>query len=378
MIRRPLVAYIEPKDTNFAGIDNYERDALIYYLKSECNCDLCEYTYHSYFTEDLVNLLRYLKAGILSLILIKQDRWDDEYLETINFIRNKISKTIPVIVIRHMSAENKFNKDLVDEFVFDAYHHHSSGITDLIKQALLKYQPPLNWLGPESREEEALLMIRLENAYRQSHCYDDDGMLGTPDYNHQVVAEVLRLDIYPVEFLKAELDDVIWPDFKDFLLEFNNVTISPSFDEEVKRLRAMTEDDRSKLRELIDKASGYEGGYKTRETLGNLVSGFAIDPVTLEFLITDRYGAHSAAKKCLSYRIADIEALRTNSFFDDEDCFWRLISGYLYRKVPGFKTPLLIVMMDDIKSEEHFERFISFTREKKKFILITWNGKILE
>ncbi|MEK7376855.1 MAG: hypothetical protein AABZ57_06830 [Candidatus Margulisiibacteriota bacterium] len=90
------------------------------------------------------------------------------------------------------------------------YDHTDAELVTLVNRLVSEWKPPFNWLGAETPEDQAILLQQLENAYRKHYLDDDsDRMFGTPDHNHQVVAEALRIRLLLASLIKAEFDDTI-------------------------------------------------------------------------------------------------------------------------------------------------------------------------
>jgi len=378
MTRKPLIAYIESDHNSFSD-DNPDRGALSYFLREHCGCEVVLYDNDYYFEEDINRLKRDAESGVLILIIAKQERYSDQHKGIIARVRKEFSKTLPIVVIPEGWGDERFTGDPSDTSVY-VFDHTDVELTKLVENLTTAWKPPVSWLGAETREDQAILMSQLENAYRKHYLDDDnDGMFGTPDHNHQIVAEALRIKLLPVEFLKAEFDDTLEKDDRVFVASEPSV-----YEKEVVRVRTMTDEERKEFDHRLMRARGYEpaeggGVFVTRATCGNGVNGFAIDPVTLENLTTHRFGEHHLAKDMLARRIERIEVLRNRKLSEDDEheCHWRLMSGLIFSEIDGFTTPILCLYRKGA-DDDGIKRVASFLKKEQMFIPVTPDGQLIE
>ncbi len=382
MAKKPIVAYIESDHSGSLSGDNHNRDALSYFLREHCGCGVVPYRYDCDFEEDLPRLKKYSDCRQLILVIVKQEEYLDQHEKVLQLVRKQLSATLPVVVIPDGWGDKRFGGSPDDKSVY-VFDHTDTGLVELVNRFVAEWKPPCNWLGAETAEDQATLMAQLENAYHKHYLGDDnEGMFGTPDHNHMIVAEALRIRLLPVEFLKAEFDDTIEEVRRVFASAKSSV-----YKREVAKIRKMTDEERKAFSHALQRARGYEpaeggGVYVTRASCGNNVNGFAIDPVTLETLITFRFGMHHMAGDMLAERIKAIEALRNrrNRYELEDDaereCRWRLITGLIFSEIDGFATPLLQLYTGEA-DEEQVHKVVHFLREQQKFIPVNHDGQLI-
>lgn len=382
MARKPIVAYIESDHSGSFSDNNPNRDALSYFLREHCGCEVVQYRYDCDFQEDLPRLKKYSDCRQLILVIVKQEEYSEQHEQVLQLVRGKLSATLPVVVIPDGWGDKRFGGSPDDNLVC-VFDHTDAGLIELVNRLVAEWKPPYNWLGAETADDQATLMAQLENAYHKHYLGDDnEGMLGTPDHNHMIVAEALRIRLLPAEFLKPEFDDTIEEVRRVFASAKSSV-----YKREVVKIRKMTDEERKAFSHALQRARGYEpaeggGVYVTRASCGNNVNGFAIDPVTLETHITYRFGEHHLCADMLARRIVAIEALRNrkNCYeLDDEkerECRWRLITGLIFSEIDGFATPLLQLYTRET-DEEQIHKVVRFLREQQKFIPVNHDGQLI-
>jgi hypothetical protein len=381
MTRRPIVVYVESDSSGFLNDASASRDALSYFLKERCACEVVQYRNDFDFREDLPQLRRYSDCHRLILVIVKQERHMDQHDVVIRLVHSRLSATIPVVVIPDGWGEERFSGDS-GSLVY-AFDYTDTELVELVGRLVSKSNMPVNWFGVETEEDQAILMGQLENAYCKHYLVaDDEGMLGVPDVNHRVVAEALRLRSLPAELLKGEFDDTI----KETPRTFDSM--EPSlYEKEIERVGKMTDEERKDFLRALMRAMGHEpiesGGVRViRVSCGDDVNGFAIDPVTFEALITYRFGDHYRCGDMLAQRIQMIEALKSRKHFyelskeKERECRWRLMTGLIFTKIDGFKTPILQLDTDEAE-EGQVLRVKLFLYRGRKFIPVSNDGHLL-
>ncbi len=373
---KPIVVYIEDDGSTSFIEHNPSRDALRYVLKEFCSCEVMQYRADWVFNEDLPNVKRHLDAIIL--FIIKQNKYDHEEHEAIiEVIRKKISQNLPIVVIPEW-GEKEFKRNPDDTTVY-VFRHTDVELIELVNRLKGEWKATCNiWLGPDGKDTDcAMLIEQLEHAYQVHYLDDDnDGMFGSPDHNHMVVAEALRTKLLPVEFLKSEFDDTLESRPLPEAVE------SSIYFEEVSKLRSMNEIEQKSFKDSLSRAQGYEplpsGAYlKKSASRGNSVSGFAIETKTLETFITSRHGMHDLAGQNLMARIGEIERTLRNPDFNEEDERF-LITGYILKEIDGFKTPILQLFPSEDGEYPDLKRVGTFLHKEQKFIPVDNMGKIIE
>lgn len=372
-MEKPIIVYIEDNNSGVFSNINYDKDALAYFLRKDCGCEVIQYLYDIYFEQDIDRIKRYYIYNHLLLVLVKQEKYDSRQHEAVINLVRSFSNETPIVVIPNGWGEERFVGDESKKLY--AYHHTSKELINLVRKLRSEWKPTLDWLGAETELDRSVLSRQLEDAYVSNHL-DDDGMLGTPDYNHMVVAEALRLRLIPSVFIKKEFDDTIKPNTNDFNVVRDNV-----FNEEVLRIANMNDVEKKQFENKLLRKRGYEpcesGGVYVRDvSCGNDVNGFAIDPVTLETYITSRFGEHHMAARFLEQRIVLIEHLRNDCDYLGEDqeyqCRGRIRKGLIFSRVEGFSTPILQLHTYGVS-----RRVSKFIYGLKKFIPINTDGELL-
>ena len=383
MSRKPIVVYIESDSVSSFSDDNPNRDALSYFLREHCGCEVVQYRYDHDFVEDMPRLKKYFACHRLILVIVKQEEYSEQHEKVFQLVRGEFSANLPVVVIPDGWGDKRFVGSPDDKSVY-AFDHTDAGLVELVNRLATEWKPPHNWLGAETEQDQATLMVQLENAYRKHYLDDEnDGMLGTPDHNHMIVAEALRIKLLPVEFLKAEFDDTIEEVPRVFA-----PTQPSAYKKELGKIRKLSGEERKSFEHALMRARGYEpaeggGVFVTRVSCGNNINGFAIDPVTLETLITFRFGMHHMAGDMLAKRIKAIEALRNrkNRYDLDEDnereCRWRLITGLIFSEIDGFVTPLLQLYTGKADKKQ-IHKVVHFLQKQQKFIPVDHDGQLIE
>lgn len=360
METKPIVVYVE--SSCHAGLSEYncDKDALIYFLKKNLNCEVVWYEHGYYFREDIDRIKRYYIYNHLMLVIVKQEEYDsDQHEDVINLTKEFLKKT-PVIVIPEIYGEERFKGDARRKLY--VCHHESKELVKLVKKLRSEWKPSQNWLGAETSQDRATLYSQLEDAYTSTHS-EEDGMLGTPDHNHMVVSQALRLRILP-DLIKEEFDDTIKPD-KNELVVINDEL----FWEEVERIEVMSEDEMKQFNRACVGQIDCDG-----VGCGSNVNGFAIDPKTLETQITNRFGQHESARLFLRKRILSIGTLLNGGSYlgEEYEYNYHIIKGFIFFGVEGFSTPILQL------HEDLDKRTINFLYEQRKFIPVNIEGKLFK
>jgi len=371
----PLVAYIEDDHGDFTN-ENHDRAALTYFLREMCGCEVALYDYVDYFKEDLPRLKK--AADRLILVIVKQGHFDD-HDEIITMVR-RLSKKVPVVVIPQWNADEEFTGN-PGALVY-AFQHRDEGLIDLVRHLTAEWKPPLDWLGGETVTDKAIMASQLEQAYRVHHPgEDDEGSFAPQDPNGSVVAEALRIKLLGSQFVASEFDDTLRSGRGGKV--FRPTT---AYEEESARVRGMNETERRTLHDALLRARGREpmpgGGHIVlRASSGDNVAGFAIDPVTLETLTTSEFGLHHHVRAMLANRLERIEDYRTPGGAFMGECEHRIVTGLIFSKIPGFKTPLLQIHTNEggeAVEEETLRKITRFLKKQRQFIPITSDGQLIE
>jgi hypothetical protein len=218
---------------------------------------------------------------------------------------------------------------------------------------------------------------QLENAYKVNYLNgDSEFMLGTPDPNTQVVFEALRLRLLPISFVKEEFGDTIPRRKRSF------VTIGASeYEKEVQKIQSLTESERKEFSDDMLRARGMTpcetgGVFCNGVGQGKNASGFAIDWLTLQNVITDRFGEHQLAKCYLLNKLVRIESMRTGNHGHHDlkmVCVRRILSGLILEKVNGFSIPIACMWREDA-DDEQCQKVAKHILHERRFIPVMSDG----
>jgi len=383
MANKPVIVYIESESDGFSS-ENYTRAALYYCLKEEYGCKVMLYNSDHYFKSDIEQIVQLCNQGHLVLVIVSQEKYSDQHEDVIKLVRSNISNSLPIVVIPNPGAREEVEKTFDDPQVY-VFRHYDAELIELVNSLKAKWQPPpQNWLGAETKHDQDLLFSQLENAYHKHYLGENEnGMMGTPDFNHMVVAEALRIKLLPTEHLAAEFNATIERLPRTFEPASDSV-----YEQEVDKISKMTAKERKEFSDDLARARGYqpiEGGgvYVVSASCGSNVNGFAIDYLTKETLITTRYGEHHMADQLLTMRLKAIEGIKHGKYhhmlFNDDvesSCRQRVVSGLIFSNFSDFTTPILSLYQEWM-DEEKFEQATRYIRQEQKFIPVRPDGKLL-
>jgi len=375
MPTKPMVIYFEEDDDRLSG--NFARDALAFVIKNDCHCDVlqCE---NSYRCEDVLPVIE----GAISqkraiLVIAKQEKYIDDHLNIIKLFRQTFSSEVPIVIIPEY-GEERFVPTPDDHGIY-IYNHTDPELIDFIQTLKKDFSPNLDWFDIETDEEKLMLTDYLSKVYVRNYFEnDDDRNLGLPDYNGQIVAEVLRLRLLPPELIKTEFDDVLRRPkiFKKVLPEIYN--------NELKRMRGMNQEEKDQFTYKLMRAKGYyqmDGGRQKRDiSFGENLSAYAIDPVTLVSTTTFGFGAHKYAIEKLHYEVMYIQDLRKRispTEWEEDEITDRIIFGLILENLDGFATPFLSIFEGGY-NEKELKRAINFVISEGKYIPVTFYGSLIE
>ncbi len=379
MPMKPSIIYIESPH-RYSDYDNHDRAALSYILRERCGCNIILYDSESDFNENFTAVKKQVNLELTIAVIVRQQKYDYQHVRMIKKIRQDLSATIPIIVIPEMNGETEAFKSSSEDPVTYGFDHYDICLINLVESLVAGWNRPINWLGAETCREQGRLMIQLENAHIVNYP-DDERTFGASNTNDQIVAEALRIKLLPTQFLKAEFDDTLPNKAQVFEI------IEPSIYEiEVARLRTQTNLERESLKNSMTRAEGYEpmgdGGLRRVEmSCGNDVNGYAIDPITMENLVTTSFGDHHLAAQKLEPRIAYIESFKRRN--DDETtnkkecCLWRLVKGLIFLQLNGFSTPILCIHHTEGLEKDQLRRIVEFIRNERKFIPVDYDCNLL-
>lgn len=383
MTSKPTVIYI---DSDGGSDGNPFRDAMAYFLREHCGCDVIVYDHGHHLKEDSLRLKKLINRRSILVFIITQERWCDEHTDLIKLIRKDFSKNIPIGIVKNWQAEKVFTPDPEDETLYLC--ERSEDAIDLIDKHRAMWEPSFgsfDYFDVRTSEEVEVLTNRLDRVYEANQ--DEELALGPIDRNHRVFSEALRLRLLPASELKGEFDDVVRRiEFKKFSMP----QVSPAvYEHEVEKIRQMKEAEQTEFYHNLLYATNSrpaEGGgvYKTETGRGANNYGFAIDAVTLEFHMTNGFGNHSMAAFDLGMRLDYLRMFKTHRKLvpehvpDEERWAEReILEGTVVKDLPGFQTPILILYTGQ-EREESVKKVTAFIRAREAVIPVTVDGKLIE
>ena len=117
MARKPIVAYIESDRSGSFSDDNPNRDALSYFLREHCSCEVVQYRYDCDFQEDLPRLKKYSDCHQLIIVIVRQEEYSEQHEQVLQLVRGKLSATLPVVVIPDGWGDKRFSGSPDDNLV---------------------------------------------------------------------------------------------------------------------------------------------------------------------------------------------------------------------------------------------------------------------
>lgn len=383
MARKPVVACVAGSSWHdFTGGEKPFWDAFVYVLREDYAYDVKNFSCAQHLFESWPEIESLAQTGLLALFILKEDCYYDQVTVTVSRIRERLAAPLPVVVIpEDRYGDERFQPDPSDPLLY-VLEHEEIRFKNLLRDIAASWIPPLNRLGADSPSEQALLYSQLLQAYRNSYLVGDreDTVLGVPDVNGQVVAEALRIDQTPTSLLRAEFDTVLDPYDHPVLVADSSIYL-----EESRRIRYFSDAERERFVNILYRMRGQEvEGDIVRVvsvSCGEQVNGFAIDPATLEYLITTRFSEHHLAKQKLASRIVWIGKMReqfTRERMFETDLQNQIIKGLVFRDVEGFQTPVVqLHLYDSCFEQEDLERVVAFLRERRMFIPVTYDGELI-
>ncbi len=392
MVMKPIVIYAE-KDNDSISYTNPDREALIYFLEKECGVLVKIFNHPTDVIEEFGQLKKYFDAKQVALVIIKQLETYDQYpeinhehTELVEYIRTRVSINIPVVMLWHDIFRKGAEEKMYDEKVFCCFHTDPE-LVSYIKKTLSICRPSRGWLGAETIAEQSIISRQLQEAYHFNYLKnDDEKMLGTPDFNHQLVAEALRIKLLPTELIKIEFDDTLTISTPSFTAVTND-----EYEKAIKKCYKLSATEKNSLVIALRKEEGWERDEQGGETLIHTgctakVTAFAIDPVTMEYTTIHGAGTHSLmAIQKLARKIESIEALLKRksryefTLEESGECKQRILGGLIFSDICDWlKIPLIQFSMIDECPPKDFSKVIRFIKKEKMFIPIDHKGNVIE
>lgn len=320
MKMKPLIIYIEENEVGLN--EDPLRSGFAYFLRSHYNCEVVVLDNDIDILDNLEKIREFTECGILILVIAAQKEGTERHKEVITAVRNNLSSELPIVIIPEGFGDERFSGTPGDNNVF-AYSCKDDKLHQLIEKLVADFNPkPANFP--------------------------------------------------PLESYDKQLPEGIFP-------------IPPGpYGQEISRIMAMDDKERAELGAQLHIALGYvlvNGKFKRPGIpFGDDIYGFAIDPVTLEYLFTTRFGTHSLAADFLAPRIVFIEELGGQVPTEElkGECMRRLMTGLVIPNIEGFITSFLVIarMSFSEKREEYFRRTIAFIKKQGLFIPVTSDGDV--
>jgi hypothetical protein len=144
------------------------------------------------------------------------------------------------------------------------------------------------------------------------------------------------------------------------------------YEEDLKKLKYLTRDQLKKLLDETEEKSKEGVGLFSK---GSLLNGFAIDPETLNSIQTT---THGGIKENLAIEILnkmDSENIDENT---ESQLKKRIINGFIYLEVPGFKTPIVRLWLRGIWTpEKYIEKIVNHIKRERKLLPISFDFEAL-
>ena len=268
-------------------------------------------------------------------------------------IKEEISTKLPLLIIKNFRADKKLE---------DGYWYEDEKLYDLIKIYVSDFNPRTNYFGVETRDDCNLLISQLEAVY------NDNYSESIPSSNDTVALEAIRLRLLPPEIIKEEFDKPLRKK-----IDFREIP-QGAFKEEILRIDSMTQQERE---EMVKSFKYILEEITTRNAYN--VSGFAIDPITMEYSISSGFGNHGLARLNIDHIIEMIENLNRSKdkqeFNKDElrDRKNMIIGGFIFT---NFKVPILMIMSE--ADNQNVLKIGRFFIDQRKFVPIDWDGKVIK
>ena len=376
---KPVIAYI---DTNYGSYSNRAQEAadkgFLFYVKNDCRVNVLGYNWHQHFIDDANNIKQLISNQRLLLIIVQQDEYYDEQTESVEYIRQNYGYDIPIIVFHAGYSENWYVAKPDDKNTH-VLSKTNPEVGKMIIYLANQYYSKNSWFGAVSTNEKAKVIQQLVNSYQKN---DDGCCTYESDENHKIVAEACRLiTMCSPELISDEFDDSLKDDNEKVFKSFSKSV----YEKDLKKVKSFIKKGFKKFKDDMSIATGNRplegGGYMRFSTCDDSVYGFAIDPVTLEIFMSNRFSEHSMCQDILAYRINTIEALRKKTYWleteEERSINHRIMPGLVFTKLPGLTVPIL-KFTDYGVSDEGIEKVLKHIISDRKFIAIWENGQIAE
>lgn len=369
MEAKPIVVLIarDTCDSDLGSGHNPKKEAFIFSAREDCGCAIWDYDNEWDFADGYGKVKMAISDGSVVLLAIECARHGPGPAETYCRVRADFPD-LPIVVFPYYLRDDEFRGD--KDCNIKSLSIEKPILYRWIRRLVEKYNAKLK------AKEVAMQMSLLERAYAVNYLGDSEfGMLGVPSHNDQIVAEFLRIRLTPSAQIGNEFDRTIDRTPRK-LPQIRNVV----YEKEMNRIRLMGWVERETFNYSLDRQSrGFLGvGY------GQDVSGFAIDPETLEIATTNGFGEHELTRFWLAQRLAHIRAIRNGTSAISElygpggyDKGNDLPFGLIIGNVEGFETPILRLEIGDMSNRDT-RRVVAHIVSLRQYIPVDGNGELFE
>ncbi len=216
---------------------------------------------------------------------------------------------------------------------------------------------------PTDLDDEKYRALKVSEASHQAKM-EDESRAGVPSYDESLVSDWIRnrVDI-PEDMLKGggvfNVEAIKQPE-GDYEADF-------------RKLKALTRQELDEILTVVENKSKQGRGLMSR---GRLLNGYAIDRQTLESLQSSYHDVTTyKLEKMIEDRLLDSGVKPSD--IDSDAILRRIIPGFVYLEIPGFKTPILKLylgdkeMGDEVPEGEDIERIVRHLKGERKLLPIT-------
>lgn len=370
---QPLVLIVKAERGFDCDDLDSDSDAFAGLLRVMHSCDSSFFRH----TLDLSNCLAKEESKLIVpsqvvALIIYEEEYDWDIISEILLLRKEHSsiKNVPTIVVSRRGASIPLLKTA--SFLngrINKVSDFNSELIDLIGRLVAEWVATRDWLGIDYTERCPEILDVLEAVYLQNQ---DDSNYSVPvNQNHMVIAEALRIKLLPGDLVGKRYDEIFRKKYAESERNESSSLIS-----DLKKIHEMSSEEKDSFISGLLRTQGTVGG------LGPNISGFAIDAITLEFLIVG-YGKHNYVGHLLELRLERMDEMRYDRYSSGQDHVWRLFTGLIYKSAPEIKTPLLKIYLykedagDNQKWAEDVNRILDFLKSQKKFIIVDHNYQLL-
>ncbi len=354
---RPVIVYLEG-DLGTGVRENFFRDALAYCLRTELDCEVLVYSDGYYLKDDWLRIRKLAGQGMLLGALIAQDRYGEGYIDAVTQLISD-GFTGKIVVLKNSLAESPAVLTVQGlQLPAIADHSEALGVFTESRRTWHHDGTQHDYFDVRTEEELAALSSRLVAVHRARSDGDEQGVLGPLSNDHRLVAEALRIRLLTPN-IHEEFDQTVRR-----LEKPARSSVSPvdrnTYDKEVDLIRAYSPVEREDFCDKMLHATGYvradHGVIKTEVGCGHENMGFAIDVHTLESAISHGFGLHEYAVQMLRNRLEYVDEIKTRRgdrvSGEQERTLMDIMSGIIIKKLPGFKTSVLILSDGGFSAEE--------------------------